>query len=129
MRVALALVFIFLPALQAQNADEAPQIPLTVPSGAPLRLYLTKRVSKHVGTPVEGKTIESVFAFDREVAPAGSVVSGKVSRVEPVTGWQRFRAIVNGDFTPLRNAQVEFESLTLPDGRKVSLHTVETMGM
>ena len=78
---------------------------------------------------MEGKIIESVFAFDREVVPAGSSVTGKVSQVQPVSKWQRFRAIVNGDFTPLRNAQVEFDSLTLPDGSKLPLHTVETMGL
>ena len=39
------------------------------------------------------------------------------------------RAIVNGDFTPLRLAQVEFTTLVLPDGRKVATHTVETVGL
>ncbi len=57
------------------------------------------------------------------------MVTGKVSRTQPVQKGQRFHAIVNGDFTPLRNAQVEFDSLTLPDGRKLPLHTVETMGL
>src|SRR4029077_10300694 len=52
-----------------------------------------------------------------------------VSRTQPVPKWQRFRAIVNGDFTPLRNAWVEFDSLTLPAGNKLPLHTVEMMGL
>src|ERR1700730_17184984 len=88
---------------QAADGDEAPKVPLSVPSGAPLRLYLTKKVSKRAGAPVEGKILESVFAFDKEVVPAGSFVTGKVSQVRPVTKLLRFRAIVNGDFTPLRN--------------------------
>ena len=56
------------------------------------------------------------------------MVTGKVSQVEPVRKLLRFRAIVNGDFTPLRNAQVEFDTLTLPDGIKRELHTVAVMG-
>jgi hypothetical protein len=114
---------------QAAGDDEALQIPLRVPAGAPLRLYLTKRVSKRFQAPVEGKILEPVFAFDREVVPAGSAVTGYVSRVQPVTKWERFRAIVNGDFTPLRSALMEFDSLTLPDGRKLALNTLETAGL
>jgi hypothetical protein len=128
----LACACISLSALQAQSAgsnDESRIIPLSVPSGAPVRLYLTKPVSKRLGAPVEGKILESVFAFDREVVPAGSAVTGKVSRIQPISKWQRFRAILDGDFTPLRNAWVEFDSLTLPTGGKLPLQTVEVMGL
>ena len=37
--------------------------------------------------------------------------------------------MVNGDFTPLRQAEVEFTTLLLPDGRKLTTHTVETVGL
>src|SRR5258708_14222804 len=111
------IFFSTLKALPAGSDDEATSVSLSVPSGAPLRLYLTKRVSKRLGEPVEGKVLEPVFAFDREVVPAGAAVTGKVSQVQPVSKWQRFRAIVNGDFTPLRSASVEFDSVTLPDGK------------
>jgi hypothetical protein len=90
---------------------------------------LTKKVSKRVGAPVEAKLLESVFAFDREVLPAGTVAQGQVTRAQPVSKWQRVRAIVNGDFTPLRRAEVEFTTLILPDGSKVFPHTVETVGL
>ena len=128
----LAATFIFLSILEAAKAGDSDQtrdIPLSVATGAPLRLYLTKKVPKRLGAMVEGKVIESVFAFDREVVPAGSSVTGKVSQVQPVSKWQRFGAILNGDFTPLRNAQVEFSNLTLPDGRTLPLHTLTTMGL
>ena len=134
MRVGLGMlkVCILLLAWQigkAAGGEESQSIALRVPPGAPLRLYLTKRVSKRVGEPVEGKTIEPVFAFDREVVPAGSLVTGRVSRVQPVAKRRRFNAIINGDFTPLRNAQLEFDSLTLPDGRKLPIQTLETGGL
>jgi hypothetical protein len=126
---ALVVSLLSLPASE-QTAAEAPsQISLSVPSGAPLRLYLSKRISKRAGAPVEAKLLESMFAFDREVLPAGTVALGQVSRVQPVGKWQRARAIVNGDFTPLRLAQVEFTTLILPDGRKLATHTVETVGL
>jgi hypothetical protein len=113
----------------AQTAGELPKVALTISSGAPLRLYLTKRIPKRAGAPVEGKLIEGMFAFDREVLPAGTAVLGEVDRVQPVAKWQRIRAILNGDFTPLRQAQVEFTTLVLPDGRRLSTRTVETMGL
>ena len=127
----LAAAFIPLASLPAQTAadEETPKISLSVPSGAPLRLYLTKPVSKRAGAPVEAKLLESVFAFDREVLPAGTVARGEVSRVQPVGKMQRFRTIVNGDFTPLRRADVEFTTLILPDGRQLSTHTEETVGL
>src|SRR5665213_485964 len=123
MRTFATACFFFL-ALQggrAQNDDA--KIALTVPPGTPLRVYLTKRAPRRLGAPVEGKLIEPVFAFDHEVLPAGSALMGKVSFVHPVSKGQRFRAIVNGDFTPLRNAQLEFDSVVLPNGTLLPLHT------
>jgi len=126
---AAALFLVTLQASQAGAESESPNITLTVPSGVPLRLYLTKRVPKRLGAPVEGKIMETVFAFDREVLPAGSAVTGRVSAVHPVNKWQRAHSMLGGDFTPLRNARVEFDSVTLPDGKKFPLHTAQTMGL
>jgi hypothetical protein len=116
-------------AAQTSPAESSFKVSLTVPSGAPLRLYLTRRVSKRVGAPAQAKLLAPVFAFDREVIPAGTLALGTVSRTQPVGKWQRMTAILNGDFTPLRRAQVEFTILRLPDGRELSTHTVETMGL
>src|SRR5205085_6889498 len=127
----LAAIFLFSApaATQIAHDGEAPRVSLTVPAGAPLRLYLTRRVSKRVGAPVQAKLLEPVFAFDREVIPAGTVALGTVRRTQPVGKWQRMTAILNGDFTPLRRGQVEFTVLRLPDGRELSTQTVETMGL
>jgi len=122
MKLAFGFIALSL-SLQAQSVS------LTVPSGAPLRLYLTSRVSKRLDAPVQAKVMEPVFAFDKEVIPAGTVAVGKVSRTQPVTKWQRVRTIISGDFTPLRTAQVEFTTLRLPDGREFETRTVETMGL
>src|SRR5260370_41187682 len=90
------------------KSDQPQSIPLTVPASVPLRLYLTKRVSKRVGAPVEAKLLGPVYAFDHEVIPAGTQAIGHVSRLQSVSKWERTRAILGGDFTPLHVAQIEF---------------------
>src|SRR5438270_2633811 len=112
--IVFAIVFSFFPLTSAWAADEQNQnVSLIAPAGAPLRVYLTKRISKRAGAPVQAKLVEPIYAFDREVVPAGCAVLGRVSRVEPVGKWQRVWAMMGGDFTPLKKAQVEFTALTL----------------
>jgi len=135
MKLALSILalsgspFFVHPGLPQTAAAEVSPVSLTVPSGAPLRLYLTKRVSKRIDAPVEAELMEPVYAFDREVIPAGTVMLGKVSRTQPISKGQRFRAILNGDLTPLRLAQVEFTTVKLPDGHELAIHTVENIGL
>ena len=71
-------------------------VSLTVPAGTPLRLYVTKRFPKRQGQAVTAKVIEPVYAFDREVIPAGTVVTGTVARTQPVKKSDRARAMVRG---------------------------------
>ncbi len=113
----------------ASFAQDVKTIPLTVAPGVPLRVYLTKRLTKRQDETVHAKLIEPLFAFDREVVPAGSTVEGRVSTLKPVSKYRRFSAIIGGDFTPLHQAQVEFTTLLLPDGRKMQLRTAETPGL
>ncbi len=111
-------------------ADGPPQhIELTVPAGAPLRVYLTKRLPKRLNEPVETTMIDPLYAFDREVTPAGSKVFGTVVQLDPVPKLQRISAILGGDFTPLHRAQVRFTMLVMPDGRQVPLQTIQTIGL
>jgi hypothetical protein len=127
--VACVSLFSALATAQTPANEETPRVSLDVPSGAPLRLYLTKRLFTRVGTPVEAKLLEPVFAFDREVVPAGTIAHGTVSRVRNCTNWQRTRAILNGDFTPLRKAEVEFSALILPDGRTIPTRTLASVAL
>jgi hypothetical protein len=104
-------------------------VPLTVSAGSPLRLYLTKRVPKRLDAPVEAKLLAPLYAFDHEVLPSGIQVFGRVSQVQPVSRWERARAVLGGDFTPLHIAQVEFTSFLSPDGRRMPLQTFESTGL
>src|ERR1700688_4813109 len=128
---ALACVPLFSATAAAQTVADEETLPiaLNIPSGAPLRLYLTKRVPKRVGAPVEAKLMEPIFAFDRQVIPAGTIALGRVSQTQGVGKWQRVTAILNGDFTPIRRAQLEFTTLKFPDGRELATQTVATMGL
>ena len=107
----------------------ASTVPLVVDAGNPVRVYLTKRLPKREGAPVQGKLFEPLFAFDKEVAPAGSQVLGRVSRIEGVSKTRRLNSILGGDFTPLHVAEVEFDMLVLPDGRRIPLRTKESIGL
>src|SRR5260370_11780360 len=123
--------FAYLAAAQTVQTtpDATKPIRLMVEPGTPLRVYLTKRLPKRLDEPVQAKLLEPLFAFDREVAPAGSAVLGKVSRLESVSKMTRTMAIFGGDFTPLHRAEVQFTTLVLPDGRQISLQTHETAGL
>ena len=129
----LGLFYFTLPilAVAAPATDVAPeqQVPLVLPAGVPLRLYLTKRAPKREGAPVEAKVLEPVYAFDHEVIPAGAVVLGRVGRVKAVSKTQRMRAILGGDFTPLHIAPIEFTTVVTPDRRQVPFKTVENLGL
>jgi hypothetical protein len=113
----------------AAAAGEQPQVPLVVPAGVPVRLYLSHRLHKKMGAPVEARVLDPVYAFDQQVIPAGSVVKGQVTQVKPVSKGARVRAILNGDFTPLHTAGVTFTTLVLPDGREMPLKTGENFGL
>jgi len=104
-------------------------VPLTVPAGTPLHIVLTKRVPvKHAGVPVEGKVAEKVYVFDHLVIPAGSQVVGQVSTVDSAPRKQRALAIANGNFTPLRHAEVDFITLVAADGTRIPLKTRVSQG-
>jgi hypothetical protein len=127
--IALSLVSVASAAGQGAGNEQMRNIPLTVPAGIPLRLYLTKRIPKRFNAPVEARTLSPLYAFDHEVIPAGTRVLGHVSHVQPVSRWERVRAVLGGDFTPLHVAQVEFTALLLADGNTIEPHTMESPGL
>ncbi len=128
-RLLIALSLASLAAAQDTGDEQARSVSLTVPAAVPLRLYLNKRISKRLNAPVEASLLTPVYAFDHEVIPAGTQVFGHVSRIQPVSKWERARAVLGGDFTPLHIAQIEFTSLLAADGRTIELHTIESPGL
>jgi len=100
-------------------------LPLTVPKGAPLHIVLTRKVPvKRAGVQV----VDNVYVFDHLVIPAGSQVVGQVTKVDTAPRKQRALAIANGNFTPLRQAHVDFNTLVEADGKRIPLQTNVSQG-
>jgi len=76
-------------------------IPLTLSAGTPLRIAVDQRSRiNHPGEVIHGTIVETVYAFDQVVIPAGSVATGHVKSIAPVPGLRRTMAYANGDFSP-----------------------------
>ena len=104
-------------------------IPLTVPTGTPLKVALDQEVRvQKVGQPLRGKIVEPVYAFDKLVIPVGTEVVGKISAIDGVPKTRRAAAALNGEFSPLRQVHIDFSELVMADGRHVPLQTEVTPG-
>ncbi|HVA01697.1 MAG TPA: hypothetical protein VMV34_08590 [Terriglobia bacterium] len=104
-------------------------IPLTIQKGVPIRVALVKSVRvKHAGAPVEGRVLDPVYVFDREVIPSGSKIQGRVTKIDPISKGRRIGALANGNFTPFHTVHLEFTSLTLKNGKRLPIETVVSQG-
>ena len=104
--------------------------PVTVQAGAAFHVALQKQVRvKRAGVAVGGRVVEPVYVFDRMAIPAGTQVLGRVASIEPLSRKRRALAIANGDFTPLRKAHLDFDTLVLKDGTRLPLHTSVSEGV
>ncbi len=111
------------------NSKEPLSVPLTVPAGMPLKIVLDTEVRIRIaGQAVHGKVVEPVYAFDKLVIPAGSLVSGKISGIEGPSRKKRALAAMDGNFSPHREVQIEFDDLQLADGRHLPLSTIVSPG-
>jgi len=130
-----ALVSLCVPPSSSEE-DAAPpasefvaRISLNLPNGTPLRIALDQRARvDHPDEMVHGKVVETVYAFDQPVIPAGSIVSGRIISISPVSGVKRTRAYASGNFSPFHKYEVTFEMLTLPNGRQFPIKTTVSSG-
>ena len=115
-----------LPAEGASPRSESasPQnVALTVDKNTPLQIALEEEVRiKKVGQPIRGRTVQPIFAFDRQVVPAGTEVTGRIAKIEDLSGKKRMMGVLNADFTPSRKVEIEFDELVLGQDRKIPLH-------
>jgi hypothetical protein len=102
---------------------------MTVPDGTALQVVLGREVRvRKIGEPITGRVVQPVYAFDRLVIPAGTVVTGRLSAIGPVAGRTRVLDALNANFTPPHKLSVTFDKLTLPDGRVIGLHATVVPG-
>ncbi len=115
--------------ISAAETKASPQSPaITVPAGQPLHVVLEQRVSyTKTGRPIYGHITQPVYVFDQVAIPAGTEVVGKIAEVHPVPRFRQFNSVVGGDFTRLKEAQVEFDSLVMKDGSEVAIRSVGAM--
>jgi len=98
---------------------------MTVAPGTPLKVALDSEVRvRNVGQAIHGKTVEPVYAFDKLLIPAGTMVNGKVSAIDGVPGKTRLLDATDGNFSPVRHVHVQFDELVMADGWHVALQTV-----
>ena len=119
------------PATSQTAAPAAPvsTIELRIPAGTPLRVVVDEKVRiKTPGQPVSGKIVETVYAFDQPVIPAGSVITGRVAKIEPVAKWKRAQSYMNANLTPAHRYQLDFDSVALPGGEHRRLVTTVSAG-
>src|ERR1700756_4755114 len=98
-------------------------VSLSVDKGFPLEVVLTEKLGSKLNEPVRGKIVDSVYAFDREVIPSGTEVLGKVTALRPVGKWKRLSSMLAGDFTPLHNPEITFDTLVLAGGKRIPIKT------
>src|SRR5262245_8509470 len=98
-------------------------IPLTVPQGFPLGIVLTEKIHFKTNEPVRGRITDPVYAFDREVIPAGTEVEGRVTGFQNAGKFKRLFAMFTGDFTPQRQVEITFETLAFSNGTRVPIET------
>src|SRR4029077_13209493 len=102
------------PSVSETGAGLPGTIPLEVPAGTPLPVVLDKEIRiQKAGQPIHGKIAEPVYAFDKLVVPAGSDVTGTISRIGGVSALKRTASALNADFSPARDVQVVFDQLVL----------------
>jgi len=98
-------------------------VPLSVLQGVPLRLIVTSKVPFKKDHAVTAKVVEPVFSMGHEVVPSGTEVTGRITGFQYGTRWKRAAAILSGNFTPVREPQLEFDSLLLPGGKSMAIST------
>ena len=110
----------------AENAEAAPvTVPMSVAAGTPIKVALDSEVRlRSVGQAIHGKTVEPVYAFDKLLIPAGTVVNGKVAAIDRVPGKTRALDATDGNFSPTRHFHVQFDELVMGDGKHLALQTV-----
>jgi hypothetical protein len=77
---------------------------------------------------IRGRVVQPVYAFDKLLIPVGTEVSGRITRIEPVSAAQRTLAVLDANFTPLRAIDVTFTELILADGKHIQIQTTVTPG-
>src|SRR5437879_4640645 len=107
-----------------QNPVAASSSSVLISAGVPLRVVLDNRTpSDKLAHQFRGHLAQSIYVFDRLPLPAGTEGWGTVADVHLVSKRKRANAIIKGDFTPLKEAQVQFSTIVLKDGTQLPIQS------
>src|ERR1700730_3752027 len=111
----------------AQDAQSS-QNTIVVGAGNDLRCIIEKglRITKS-GEPITAKLVEPVYAGTTIAIPEVGTVKGHVSSISSAP--RHKGQLLRGDFTRPRTANVSFDSVILPDGTALPIHTDSTIGV
>src|SRR5467141_5144907 len=114
--------------LAAAQDTQPPQNTIVVGAGNDLRCRLEKglRITKS-GESITARLVEPVYAGTTIAIPEGSTVKGHVSSISRAP--RHKGQLLRGDFTRPRTANVTFDSVILPNGRALPIHTDSTIGV
>jgi hypothetical protein len=105
-----------------ESATQPSSFELIVTAGRTLRVALDRRERvTGVGQPVTAILVDALYSYDRVVVPAGTKALGHIERLEAVSKSARARAMLGGDFTPLRQTLLQFDTLVMPDGNRLRI--------
>jgi len=88
---------------------------IEIPSGSPLSVELLRHAPMRAGEPIEGRLLYPVFVENRIAIPAGSILHGRVIRLDPDRS-RRIHSLLRGDFTPFDIPVVQFDQVVVEDG-------------
>lgn len=88
-----------------------------------VRVELDSSVGVKSGAVVRAHTIETLYTANQLVLPTGTLITGKIIKVSAVSRRVRLSAMSHGDFTPLRNATIQFDELNLRSGLELPIVT------
>lgn len=92
-------------------------------SSTVIRVQLDADAKVKLGAPVHARTVDPLYEGSRLLLPAGTPVAGRVSAVNGVSRDKRLDAISHGDFTPLREAKIEFSTIAFSNGVTLPIAT------
>ena len=88
---------------------------IEIPPGSPLSVELLQHSPMKAGEPLEGRLVYPVFIENRIAIPAGSILQGRVIRLDPDRS-RRIHSGLHADFTPFRTPVVQFDHVVIERG-------------
>ena len=102
---------------------------VTVAPGKLLCIRLDKNSKMKVGAGATGTLAETVYVRDQIAIAAGTRFIGHVAQIYDAPKSAHIKSMMDGDFTPLHEALVQFDYVVASDGRWLPIKTKPAAGI